>query len=72
MIVAQRERQNLARSPYDHFRGRPSGLGRILQQLLFQDLLELAALPGIFHGQSLKPLHQEFERLLPEVEHPFA
>ena len=43
-------------------------LWRILEELVFEHLPELA-LPGVLSGQALDPLHQQLERLLPEVEH---
>ena len=71
MIVAQRERQDLARRPLDHLCCRPPVLRWVLEQLVFEDLAELA-LPGILSGQALDPLHHELKRPLPEVEHMFT
>ncbi len=68
MIQTCRERQNLARHPLDDVCRRLAVLGRTLKQMVVESLPELA-LPCIFSGQVLDPLHQKFRYLAREVEH---
>ncbi len=71
MIVAPRERENIARGPLENIHRRPSLLGRSLQQLFLEFLLEIS-IPGPFSWQLLDSLHQEFRRPARQIEHLFG
>ena len=62
MIEAHRVRKKVAHDPLDHLVDGPAFVGRGLQQLLFEDLPELA-LPRVLSGKALDARHHEIERL---------
>ncbi len=68
VVQAQREREDIARGPLENLRGRAALLGRSLQQLFLEFLLEIPV-PSALPGQILGSLHQNFRRPARQIEH---